>query len=207
MSERARRRVEAPVPLVVAALAVAALCGPLAAPAAARQADAIDLFNPRLSPELAGWLIGPFGRMASKEEVRAFTALATDEEAREFVEAFWARRDPDPERPGNPVRELAETRVTEADRRFTQAGYPGRRTDRGSTFVLYGQPEKIEFLPGDFVGDPVLETWTYERGSEPGLDGEKPKRRYRFEQRGDLTVFYVEGLRRQRQRATPRPFP
>lgn len=208
MSERARPRdAAAAVLALLAPLAVIALAGGFAAPTGARQADPIDLFNPLLSPELAGWLIGPYGRMASKEEVRAFSELSSDEDARAFVEAFWARRDPDPERPGNPVRDLAEARADEADRRFDQAGYPGRRTDRGTIFVLHGEPEKIEFLPGDFVGDPPLETWSYERGAERGLDGEKPKRRYRFEQRGDLTVFYVEGLRRQRQRPTPRPFP
>jgi len=167
--------------------------------------DAIDLFNPLLSPDYASWLVGPYGRMASKEEIREFGALTDDEDARQFIESFWARRDPDSNRPGNPVRDLAEERAVEADRRFTESGYPGRRTDRGAIFVLYGEPEKLEHEPGDFVGDPPLEVWRYPSGTERGLDGEKPDRRYRFVQKGDLTVLYVAGLRRQRPITRPVP--
>ncbi len=167
--------------------------------------DAVDLFNPLLSPELAGWMMGPFGRIASKEEIREFGAATTDEQARAFIEAFWARRDPDPERPGNPVRDLAEERAIEADRRFSEVGRTGRRTDRGAIYVLYGEPDKLEHELGDFVGDPPLETWSYPSGSERGLDGKKPDRRYRFVERGDLTVLYVPGLRRPRPSTRPVP--
>jgi len=167
-----------------------------AAPTSA--ADPIDLFNPLLSPEYASWLVGPFARMASKDEIRRFGQLGDDEQAREFIAAFWARRDPDPKRPGNPVRDLALERAAEADRRFTQAGYPGRRTDRGAIYVLYGEPEKMEYEPGDFVGDPPLEVWRYPSNAEKGLDGEKPDRRYRFLQKGDLTVLYFGSLRQRR---------
>lgn len=185
--------------------AAALLLGLALAATPALAVDAIDLFNPLLSPDYASWLVGPYGRMASKEEIREFGALTTDEGAREFIEAFWARRDPDPDRPGNPVREIAEERAAEADRRFTESGYPGRRTDRGATFVLYGEPEKLEHEPGDFVGDPPLEVWRYPSRAERGLDGEKPDRRYRFVQKGDLTVLYVAGLRRQRPITRPVP--
>ena len=174
--------------LLVAALAVAA------APAA----DALDLFNPLLSPEYASWLVGPFARMASKEEIRSFGQLTDDDQARAYIEAFWARRDPDPKRPGNPVRDLALERAAEADRKFTESGYPGRRTDRGAIYVLYGEPEKMEYEPGDFVGDPPLEVWRYASSAGKGLDGEKPDRRYRFLQQGDLTRLYLGSLRHRR---------
>ena len=46
--------------------------------AVAAERDALDLLNPLLSPELAGWMLGAPGRMASDAEVREFTALADD---------------------------------------------------------------------------------------------------------------------------------
>lgn len=192
MSDRFRRTATW---LLVAALAASG------APAL----DAVDLFNPLLSPELASWLVGPYGRIATKEEIREFGAATTDEQARGVIETFWARRDPDAERPGNPVRDLAEERAAEADRRFSERGYPGRRTDRGAIYVLYGEPEKVDHEPGDFVGDPPLEVWSYPRGGDPGLDGKKPARRYRFVERGDLTVLYVPTLRRPRPSTRPVP--
>lgn len=173
-----------------AALVLALGC---ALPLAGAERQAIDLLNPLLSPELAGWLVGAPGRMATDAEVREFTSLTDDAAALEFVERFWAARDPDPERPGNPVRELAEQRAAEADRRFSEAGRAGRATDRGTIYVLYGQPEKIEFEPSELYGEPPLELWRYPANAPEGLDGKRPQRLYRFVRRGDETKFYVPG--------------
>ncbi len=178
------------------ALALAAAAALAAAPAGAR--DSIDLLNLALAPELAGWLVGPHARLASKEEEREFLALGDDAAAQAFIDRFWAKRDPDPERPGNPVRELAEQREVEADRRFTEAGVAGRRTDRGTIFVLYGEPKESEHEPGDFKGEPPVEVWRYGRDAQKGLDGEAPDLRYRFVTAEGVTVFYRPGALRQR---------
>jgi GWxTD domain-containing protein len=171
----------------------------LAAPGAAR--DAIDLLNLALSPELTGWLVGANARLATKAEEKEYLALPDDAAAQAFIDRFWETRDPDPARPGNPVRDLAERRAEDADRRFTEATYAGRRTDRGTIYVLYGEPEKIEHEPGDFKGEPPVEVWTYPKSAGPGLDGKKPEPRYRFVERGDLTVFYLPGIRTRRPEA------
>jgi len=181
------------------ALALAAASALAAAPgAAAGGRDAVDLLNLSLAPELASWLVGPHARLATKEEQREFLALADDAAARDFIERFWAKRDPDPERPGNPVRELAEQRAVEADRRFSEAGVAGRRTDRGTIFVLYGEPKESEHEPGDFKGEPPVEVWRYGRAAPAGLDGKSPDVRYRFVTVEGLTVFYRPGAYRQR---------
>lgn len=172
------------------ALAVALFA---AAGAAEARRDEIDLLNISLGPAYASWLIGPFGEMASDREVAEFQRLTSDADAAAWVEGFWERRDPDPQRPGNPVREAAEERALEADRRFTEAGIAGRRTDRGTIFVLHGEPEEVEFEPSQIYGDPPLEIWRYPKDAGEGLDGEKPARRYRFAKRDDLTRFYVPG--------------
>jgi GWxTD domain-containing protein len=173
-------------------LAIALAFG-CALPLAAAEREAIDLLNPLLSPELAGWLLGAPGRMASDAEVHEFTALADDAAALAFAERFWAARDPAPDRPGNPVRELAERRAHEADRRFAESGRAGRAADRGTIYVLYGEPEKIEFEPSDLYGEPPIEIWRYPKGAPEGLDGERPERVYKFARKGEVTKFYVPG--------------
>jgi GWxTD domain-containing protein len=174
------------LPLVLALVA--------AVPAAfAAERDAVDLLNPLLSPELAGWLLGAPGRMASDAEVREFVGLADDAAALAFVERFWSARDPDAARPGNPARETAERRAAEADRRFAESARAGRATDRGTIYVLHGEPEKIEFEPSELYGEPPLEIWRYPADAPEGLDGERPQRVYRFARKGDVTTFYVPG--------------
>ena len=187
------------LPALVAALALAA------APTAAD--SKLDLLNLALSPELASWLVGANARLATTAEQKEFLALADDAAAAAWIERFWQKRDPDPTRPGNPVRETAEQRAAEADRRFSEADAAGRRTDRGTIFVLYGEPEESTHEPGDFKGEPPVEVWTYPKDAPAGLDGKRPEPRYRFIERGDRTVFYAPGVARPRRPETTTPFP
>ncbi len=140
----------------------------------------------------AGWS-APHARLATRAEEKALPGATDDAAATAFIDRFWAKRDPDPERPGNPVREQAEQRATEADRRFTEAGYAGRRTDRGTIFVLYGEPGEVTHEPGDFKGEPPVEVWTYPESAAAGVDGKRPEPRYRFVQQGDLTILLRAG--------------
>jgi GWxTD domain-containing protein len=174
------------LPLVL--LLAAAGCGPGARVA---PRTAADVTNPSLSPEWSQWLVGPVSRFITDEEVAAFLALRDDAAAVAFVEAFWERRDPDPARPGNPGRELFEERAQIADRRFSEAGYLGRRTDRGVAFVLHGEPESIEFEISPQEGGPPIEVWNYAREHPVGLNGRQPAGAYRFFKPGDLTVIYL----------------
>lgn len=147
-----------------------------------------ELSNVRLGPEYSQWLIGPIARLSTREEVDAFLGLADDAAAASFIEAYWGRR-------GEPVRRAFEARAGEADRRFTEAGYAGRRTDRGTIFVLYGEPREIRFESSRYVGLPPYEVWEYEPGVK-SLDGRPVAKQYRFAKRDDLTVFYHPQTRR-----------
>jgi GWxTD domain-containing protein len=181
-----------PRPRLVAGLLAALL---VAAPAAwaGVSRDPVDLLNVALSPRYASWLIGPYARLASDQEVRQYLGLTRDEDAADFIARFWDRRNPHPGSPDNALRDLAEQRVVEADRRFGEGGIQGRRTDRGTTFVLYGEPDKIEFEPSQLYGEPPLEVWHYPPDAPKGIDGKSPRRTYRFIKRGDLTVYYLPG--------------
>lgn len=184
----------------------------LAASAAAsdKSYSAEELFQPFLGAEHAHWLQGPIARLASEQEIDAYLRLKTDHEARAFVEAFWAKRDPDPARDGNPVLELYEKRTLEADKKFTEAAVAGRRTDRGTVHILYGEPESIEYEEFRDVSGPDVELWRYPKKAEPGIDGRRPQRDYRFAQVGDLTRFYSardEGDERRRREVSEPGFP
>jgi GWxTD domain-containing protein len=186
--------------LLAAALATGCAVDLAATPAAGA------LNNPFLGLDWSSWLVGPISVLATAEEEQAYLALRDDAAAERFVEGFWQRRDPDPATPGNPRRELFEERVPEADRRFSEAGYLGRRTDRGTVFVLYGEPEKVDYELARREGEPPIEVWTYARDAAPGLTGRQPAVIYRFVPSGDLTVLYRgPGADRSVFDASPRP--
>jgi GWxTD domain-containing protein len=150
-----------------------------------------QLGNIRLGPEYSQWLVGPIVRMSSHEEVDGYLALRDDAAAAAFIDAYWARR-------GAAVRRLFEQRSEEADRRFSEGGYVGRRTHRGAIFVIHGEPNEIRFEPAEFIDEPSLEVWYY-KTSEVGLNGKAPTGVYRFAKQGELTVFYQRRVRRSNQ--------
>lgn len=173
---------------------------------APRPTAAADLTNPRLSPERSQWLVGAIARLATREELAAYLALDDDAAAAAFEEDFWARRDPDPARPGNPLRELFDQRARDADRRFSEAGYLGRRTDRGTVFVLHGEPKSIDFELNPERDGPPIEVWTYEKEAAGRLDGRAPETVvYRFYKPADLTVRYHRVTQPERPLVPPRP--
>ncbi|HSL82558.1 MAG TPA: GWxTD domain-containing protein, partial [Thermoanaerobaculia bacterium] len=138
--------------LALAAL-VAAGCG---SGGSSGPRSATDLVNFQLGPEYSHWLLGPIARMATPEEVRAYLDLTDDFAAVDFIEGFWARRDPDPAERGNPVRLAFEERAAEADRMYSEAGILGRRTARGTILVLYGEPAAVEFEIAPEGGEPII---------------------------------------------------
>ncbi len=152
-----------------------------------------ELTNPFLGPDYSAWLIGPVARIATSQEIQQFQALQDDQQAAAFVESFWSRRDPAPDRPGNAIREAFDQRSAEADRKYGEAGYLGRRTDRGVVYVLYGPPSKVDFEVSTRPGSPPIEVWTYGAEAPSGLDGKRPSGLYRFIKQGELTVLYGAG--------------
>ena len=154
--------------------------------------SAADLTNPRLSPAYAQWLVGAVGAMATPEEVREYLALDSDFAAIDFIEGFWARRDPEPGEPGNPLRELFERRSAEADRRFGEGGVSGHKTPRGVVYVLCGPPERTDYeIPRR--GGPAVEVWFYDDGAARCLDGSRPAEAFRFQKLGEVTTIYRPG--------------
>ncbi len=92
------------------------------------------------------WLEEDVVYILNSEEKAVFEKLTTPEEKDNFIEQFWARRDPDPRTIENEFREEHYRRIAYANERFT-SGDPGWRTDRGRIYIVHGEPDSIESRP------------------------------------------------------------
>ncbi len=204
-------RTKSSSPLRLLALALVAAVALQAAPAEAKKKkkkdrDAEELFNPLLGVEYAHWLVGPIYRIASEEEISGYLDLIDDEEAKSFVEAFWKKRNEGTGFFEDSPEEIFAKRAESADSRYTEGALPGRRTDRGTIFIVYGEPEEVEYESSEKVGGPTQEVWKYSKEAEEGLDGESPKKEYRFIEVGGHTVFFNQRSAQRREFEDRRKF-
>lgn len=102
------------------------------------------------------WLDEDVRWIITDEERSAFKQLSNDEERDQFIEAFWARRDPTPDTPENEYKEEHYARIAYANEHFA-AGIPGWKTDRGRIYIMYGKPDEIESHPSGGTYDRPME--------------------------------------------------
>jgi GWxTD domain-containing protein len=103
------------------------------------------------------WLKEEAVYIITDEERAAFKKLGTDTERKQFIEKFWARRDPTPGTPANEYRDEHYRRIAYSNNRFnTSSGLPGWKTDRGRMYIQYGPPDEIDSHPsgGTYVRPP-----------------------------------------------------
>jgi GWxTD domain-containing protein len=99
----------------------------------------------------------------TREESKIFRLLPDPESRKEFIDDFWAKRDPNPDTEVNEFKQEFESRVAYASRRYKGEGRPGWNTDRGRIHIFMGPPDKFEefFSHGDpDVRGPIL-WWIY----------------------------------------------
>ncbi len=118
-----------------------------------------------LSPQYKRWLDEDVIYIITPEERRAFLHLQTNEEREEFIEAFWQRRNPDPDSPENTYKEEYYRRIAYANEHFA-SGIPGWKTDRGKIYIMWGKPDEIDSHPTGGTWDRPMdqgggETTTY----------------------------------------------
>jgi GWxTD domain-containing protein len=119
---------------------------------------------------------GPTRWLMLPDEVRQYHRLRTSREVVDFVEAFWRRRDPDPDVPGNEFAKTFYERVEAADHLYGEGGVRGCLTDRGRALLLLGPPPTLRYgqkkVPAWDPGHPgspsavqthtlPLESWIY----------------------------------------------
>jgi GWxTD domain-containing protein len=136
-----------------------------------------ELFN-ELDSQYKKWLNEDVVYIITPEERSAFLHLSTNEEREQFIEAFWARRNPDPDSPENTFKEEHYRRIAYANEHFA-SGIPGWKTDRGRIYIIWGKPDEIDSHPSG---------GNYERPPEEG-GGETTT--YPFE---DWRYRYLEGI-------------
>ncbi|HSL19213.1 MAG TPA: GWxTD domain-containing protein [Methylomirabilota bacterium] len=93
---------------------------------------------------LLDWDESPAGFLMTKDEEKAWKKITTEDEARAFIELFWAKRNPDPASAFNPFKAEFENRVRYADEEFGWEKQRGALTDRGRVMILMGPPHASE---------------------------------------------------------------
>jgi GWxTD domain-containing protein len=136
-----------------------------------------DLFK-ELDSQYKKWLNEDVIYIITPEERSSFLHLSTNEEREQFIEAFWARRNPDPDSPENTFKEEHYRRIAYANEHYA-SGIPGWKTDRGRIYIMWGPPDETDSHPSG---------GTYERPPEEG-GGETST--YPFE---DWRYRYLEGI-------------
>ncbi len=103
-----------------------------------------------LRQELKGayktWLDQDVAYIITDQERKAFKNLTNDEEREAFIEAFWQRRNPNPDSPENEFREEHYRRIAYANEHYS-AGKPGWKTDRGRIYIMWGKPDDVDSHP------------------------------------------------------------
>jgi GWxTD domain-containing protein len=124
------------------------------------------------------WLDQDVRWIITDNERKAFMQLSNNEERDQFIEAFWQRRNPNPDSEDNEFKDEHYRRIEYANEHFA-AGKPGWMTDRGRIYIVYGPADEIDSHPSG---------GTYERPMEEG-GGETST--YPFE---DWRYRYLEGI-------------
>ncbi len=95
-----------------------------------------------LSSTFSDWAKGPVQYVMTPAEAAIWNQLTTDDQAQQFVDLFWAKRDPTPSTPQNEFREEYDARVKYADDHFVRGHTRGAMTDLGKIFILLGPPSR-----------------------------------------------------------------
>ena len=95
-----------------------------------------------VSKKYTEWRNGPAQWIMTSDEQQAWKQVKTDEQAVNFIDLFWARRDPSPGSPENGYKDEFEARVRYADEKYGERGRKGSMTDRGRSFIVLGAPTR-----------------------------------------------------------------
>lgn len=114
--------------------------------------------NQELSKTYKKWLDEDVIYIISSAERKAFKQLSNDEERDQFIEAFWQRRNPNPDSEDNEFKDEHYRRIEYANEHFA-AGIPGWKSDRGRMYIRFGPADEVDSHPSG---------GTYERPIEEG---------------------------------------
>lgn len=108
-----------------------------------------------LSKEMVQWRKGAVQFLMTGDEIRKWDSIKNDDQAKAFIDLFWARRDPTPATPFNEFKATYDARVEWADLHYSFGKTRGSVTDRGKFTVLLGLPTSLT-REGPPVGADIL---------------------------------------------------
>ncbi len=117
----------------------------------------------KLAPRYREWLQKDVVYIISNQEKQVFLQLTSDTERDQFIQDFWAIRNPNPGAPSNEFKEEHYRRIAYANQWFGhESGREGWRTDRGRVYITLGEPQQKAVYKG--LGDVrPMEIWFYSR--------------------------------------------
>lgn len=115
-------------------------------------------------------------------EKSAFEKLEKDKEREEFIQLFWAKRDPTPQTERNEFKEEYYRRLEYAENHFIYGYNMGVQTDQGKVYVRLGNPLKV------FPQGANVEIWVYAK--PPWI--EYPKETFSIVFSNDGTGFVLD---------------
>lgn len=122
----------------------------------------------KLPKYYSDWLNRDVAYIVTKEERESFVQLTSDEARDNFIERFWAIRNPAPGSPANTYKDEIYRRIAYANAHFSiGSGEEGWRTDRGRTYITLGPPQQTRKYHGAPNLRPI-EIWFYS-GPNPAL--------------------------------------
>jgi GWxTD domain-containing protein len=131
-----------------------------------------------LDSQYRKWLDEDVVYIITPEERSSFLHLSTNEEREQFIEAFWQRRNPDPDSADNTFKEEHYRRIAYTNEHFS-SGIPGWKTDRGRIYIMWGPADEVDSHPSG---------GSYDR---PTNEGGGETSTYPFE---DWRYRYLEGI-------------
>lgn len=133
----------------------------------------------QLSQTYQDWADGPVKFLFTEGETRTFQNVTSDVLAQEFIDLFWARRDPDLTTAENEFQLNFEFRVEYADENFGSERVRGALSDRARVLFLFGFPTEVttgrgEFGPARARREANVQMWAYEGDDLPeGFRGDR----------------------------------
>lgn len=99
--------------------------------------------RPQLEPEAQEFL-SKYTVLMTAQERKIWRGLQNSAERSNFIEQFWASRDPNPLNQENLFKLEMERRVEYSENYFREPGNPGWNTDRGRMLILLGFPDYVQ---------------------------------------------------------------
>ncbi len=150
------------------------------------------------------WLKEEVKLLTTAEEENQFKKLNTDEERDQFIELFWARRDPSPGTKDNEFKDEWYRRLEYVNKTYSTGPRRGFHGDMGRVYMFFGPPLQTSALAPttrpESIGGSQLEgaseIWTYQPMPDLNLNESFRVQFTEFQGVYDLSAATTQSVRR-----------